>query len=120
MIFKSRINIALKLIHFMREFEKNNPDNEYLANQDIADGIDINISYAEQIMAVLKGMGIVDAKRGPGGGYFLAKSTFACNRYAYETMALFELKTAFYPEYEDASYLKADVLNPFLINVIAP
>ncbi len=39
----------------------------------IAEHQDISVKYLEQIMAVLKSMGIVRSVRGPSGGYVLAK-----------------------------------------------
>lgn len=40
---------------------------------DIAKRQDIPIKYLEQILLLLKGAGYVNSKRGPDGGYFLAK-----------------------------------------------
>lgn len=41
--------------------------------KDISDRQDIPLKYLEQIMTLLKGAGYVTSKRGPEGGYSLAK-----------------------------------------------
>ena len=40
---------------------------------DIAKRQDIPLKYLSQILAILKGAGFVQSRRGPGGGYWLAK-----------------------------------------------
>ncbi len=53
------------------------PGEELMSLSEIAKRQDISLPYLEQLFVKLRRAGLVEAVRGPGGGYRLARSPYA-------------------------------------------
>jgi len=56
--------------------------NEYVTIKSISDCLCVSVSYIEQLFKMLKSGGIVSAKKGPNGGYKLAKPSYEISVYS--------------------------------------
>ncbi len=58
----------------MAELARSYPEERYLSLQEIADDLGSSQSYLEEIALLLKQAGLIQGKKGPGGGYRLARA----------------------------------------------
>jgi len=71
MLFQPKVNLALRVIIAMDDWEKVNGRERPITTDILMEILNVSQSYLEQIMPVLKKLDLVKAKRGVGGGYTL-------------------------------------------------
>jgi Rrf2 family iron-sulfur cluster assembly transcriptional regulator len=49
------------------------PSGQYASLQEVADSMKLSATYLEEIVVALKTAGLVEGRKGPGGGYRLAR-----------------------------------------------
>ena len=91
MIFKSKINIALEVIKLLKT-------NGILNVEGICIRSGYSPAYIESIMRVLKRYDLVISKRGPKGGYSLAKFDYQDDNYKYRHICLHMFYKMFYKD----------------------
>ena len=94
MLFKSRINLGLQILHHLKPASD---DLNALTVAQLAEKTGKSASFIEQIMVYLVTMGLVDSKRGPGGGYMLSICAGG-GAYEYEYKSIESFSVDFYPD----------------------
>ncbi len=118
MIFKTRVNLSIAIISILKQKK----DKETISNMSIE--LDVSMSYVEQVIRILKKMGIVNAIRGTNGGYSLSVIADKYNqnfdiKYKYRNITLNELHNNLYPD--DNKYskrIKSEIFSIELSNII--
>lgn len=72
MKISTRVRYGLKALVYIAEKSR---EDKLVRIKEIADDQNISVQYLEQILFKLKNENIIEGKRGPNGGYRLAKNT---------------------------------------------
>lgn len=94
MIFKSRVDLGLQVLHHLKAAAD---EGQRMTVAQLTKKTGKSTSFIEQIMMVLKGMGLVESLRGPGGGYVL-KRDGSGTQYRYHMLSLGSFSYGFYPK----------------------
>ena len=69
MKLNKKLELGIKAVNALRKY------NAPVRTQDLAVEIGTTVNFLEQIMRNLRSAGVVDVKRGPGGGHSLSKDS---------------------------------------------
>ena len=113
MLFKSKVNLALRILRYMTE---RTVEGGVATVIEMSTELDASMSYVEQVVSVLRDNSLVKGKRGPGGGYVLLRDTAKrAKPFTYANISILDLTCMLYSDVahiSQSSFLLGDDYEP--------